>query len=128
MKEFMFLIRNDGADKEGLSPVKHLEFLNECKKYINELKRDGRLISAQPLVREGKIISGTPKAWNVSQFIPSNEVQVGYYHILANDMDEAVAIAKKNPEFFYSSTAKIEVRPVKMAEETTGFVYPSNSL
>jgi hypothetical protein len=128
MKEFMFLIHNDGADKEGLSPVKHQQFLNDCKSYINELKREGKLISAQPLIREGKIISGTPKAWTVSPFNQLQEVQVGYYHILAKDIDEAIDIAKKNPEFYYSNTAKIEVRPVKMAEETTGFIYPGKSI
>jgi len=49
-------------------------------------------------------------------------VQVGYYHILANDIDEAIAIAKENPEFAYVPSATIEVRPAKMKEEKTNFV------
>ena len=53
------------------------------------------------------------------------EIQVGYYHIFAADLDEAVAIAKRNPEFRYTATAKIEVRPIKAMEEDTGFVYPA---
>lgn len=52
------------------------------------------------------------------------EIQVGYYHILARDLDEAVEIAKNNPEFEYGTTARIEVRPVKTKEETTGYTYP----
>ena len=51
-------------------------------------------------------------------------MQVGYYHILANDIDEAVAMAKENPEFEYVLSASIEVRPIKMKEEKTDFVYP----
>lgn len=39
-------------------------------------------------------------------------------------MEEAIAIAKANPEFAYSKTAKIEVRPIKMREESTRFEYP----
>ena len=39
-------------------------------------------------------------------------------------MNEAIAIAKENPEFEYVPTATIEVRPIKMKEEATKFVYP----
>ncbi|TWI94540.1 hypothetical protein JN11_04650 [Mucilaginibacter frigoritolerans] len=39
-------------------------------------------------------------------------------------MDEAVAIAKSNPEFEYVVSATIEVRPIKVKEEQTNFVYP----
>jgi hypothetical protein len=35
-----------------------------------------------------------------------------------------VTIAKANPEFEYGTAARIEVRPVKIKEQTTGFVYP----
>jgi hypothetical protein len=48
----------------------------------------------------------------------------GYYHILANDMDDAIAIAKNNPEFAYTKTARIEVRPIKMKEESIAYTYP----
>ena len=46
----------------------------------------------------------------------------------AKDMVEVVAIAKGNPEFEYGTTARIEVRPVKMKEENTGFVYAQTLL
>jgi hypothetical protein len=39
-------------------------------------------------------------------------------------MDEAIAISKANPEFEYGKSARIEVRPVKVKEESTGYVYP----
>ncbi len=68
--------------------------------------------------------SGTKDNWNTHPLADLNEVIVGYYHILANDLDDATAIAKRNPEFEFSATARVEVRPVKMKEETTGFEYP----
>jgi hypothetical protein len=126
MKEFMFLIRNKSNNFDGLSSEHQQEFLQKCKDYIGDLKKDGKLIAAQPLVREGKIISCPTGAWNESALDNSGVVQVGYYHILADNMDEAIAIAKNNPEFEYGTTASIEVRPVKMKEESTGFVYPKN--
>ena len=54
------------------------------------------------------------------------EVIVGYFHILARDLTEAVDIAKSNPEFAFSNTARIEVRPIKMKEQTTGYEYPTH--
>jgi hypothetical protein len=39
-------------------------------------------------------------------------------------LQDAIDIAKGNPEFIYGSTVRIEVRPIKTKESTTGFVYP----
>lgn len=127
MKEFMLYIRNIGNQKSTLGEEEHLAFLKECERYIQELKKENRLISAQPLVREGVIISGKEGAWSEELIDPSKLIQVGYYHVRANNLGEAVTIAKANPEFAYSKTAQIEVRPVKMKEENTGFVYPVNA-
>ena len=57
-------------------------------------------------------------------FNEAKEIIVGYYHILANDLSDAIAIAKGNPEFEYGTTARIEVRPIKTKEESTGYIYP----
>jgi hypothetical protein len=124
MKEFMLLIRN-GIDHQAEWPAnQHKEFLKKCEAYIGRLKQEQKLISAQPLIREGRIISGRSGAWKEEPFNETKEVQVGYYHIFAGDLDEAIAIAKLNPEFEYGTTARIEVRPVKTKEATTEFVYP----
>lgn len=124
MKEFMLYIRNIDNQKTTLAEEEHVAFLKACETYIQELKNENRLISAQPLVREGVIVSGREGSWHEELIDPSKLIQVGYYHILANNLGEAVHIAKANPEFTYSKTAQIEVRPVKMKEESTGYVYP----
>ncbi len=124
MKEFMLLIRNEEEHLEERSPEKYQEFLKKCMDYINELTKDGKLKSAQPLQREGKIIKRPKDAWKDGPFNETKEIIVGYYHIMANDLDEAIAIAKRNPEFEYNPSASIEVRPIRMKEQTTGFVYP----
>lgn len=124
MKEFMLLIRNQIGHQAAWPPDQHKEFLKKCEAYIGNLKKEGKLISAQPLVREGKIIAGTKGGWKELPFDETREVQVGYYHILAKDMEEAVSIAKDNPEFEYGTTARVEVRPIKTKEETTNFIYP----
>ncbi len=93
--------------------------------YIDALRKQGKLKSAQPLVREGTMVSGSKGSWVAGPFHESREIIVGYYHILADDMDDAIAIAKGNPEFEYGTTARVEVRPIKMKEESTQFVYPN---
>lgn len=79
------------------------------------------MIAAQPLVKKGMVISVRPEDGKRKL---SARIQVGYYHIRARDMDEAVSLAKGNPEFEYGKTARIEVRQIKTEEEKTGFVYP----
>jgi hypothetical protein len=125
MKEFMFYIRNKKDAKESLTGEKHLEFISKCEEYIGHLKANGQLIAAQPLMREGTVISLTNKQWIHNDISSDKEVQVGYYHILANDLDEAMRIARENPEFEYVPSASIEVREVKVREVETGFEYPT---
>ncbi len=127
MKEFMLIIRNEIDHQTKWSSEQHWEFLKKCERYIDNLKKEGKLISAQPLLREGKIISGKKDTWKDVPFNEAKEIQVGYYHILAGNLDEAISIAKENPEFEYGTTARIEVRPIKMKEETTNFVYPKKN-
>ena len=124
MKEFMLIIRNEGDGKAAFSPEQHQHFLKACEVYIEELTKSGNLKSAQPLVREGVMVSGSADGFLEGPFTTTSEMIVGYYHILASDIDEAIAIAKRNPEFAHVKGAKIEVRPVKTAEQTTGFQYP----
>ncbi|MBS1689771.1 MAG: hypothetical protein JSS96_13670 [Bacteroidetes bacterium] len=124
MKEFMLHIRNQGDAKAALSAEKHLAFIKECESYIDVLKAENKLIAAQPLVREGVVITQTESGWNEVALNAGNEVQVGYYHIRAEDINEAISIAKQNPEFEYVPTASIEVRPIKTKEQETGFEYP----
>jgi hypothetical protein len=125
MKEFMFFIRKQSNSQETLSTEQHHKFLKACESYIGKLKSDGKLISAQPIEWKGKIISSSDGKWNDVSFNESKEVIGGYYHILAKDLEEASVIAKANPEFQFNPNTRIEVRPIKMKEESTGFVYPN---
>ena len=127
MKEFMLLIRNEIDHQASWSQDKHQQFLKACQVYIEDLKSDGKLISAQPLIREGRMVSRTKGNWQDGPFHDSKEVILGYFHVLAEDLDEAVAIAKRNPEFEHGTTARVEVRPVKMKEESTSFKYPGKA-
>ena len=125
MKEFMFYIRNEKDAKNSMTTDQHLTFIKKCESYIGALKAENKLIAAQPLVREGVVVSKINNEWTKELLSPNKEVQVGYYHILAKDLDEAIRIAKDNPEFEYVPSASIEIRPIKTKEVDTGFVYPN---
>jgi len=127
MKEFMLLIRNEIDHQASWPPEWHQQFLKACEAYIGDLKKEGKLISAQPMDRQGTMVSRVQSQWKEGPFHEEKEVIVGYYHVLALNLNDAVAVAQRNPEFEYSSTARIEVRPIKMKEETTGFVYPEKA-
>jgi hypothetical protein len=127
MSEYMLLVRNQMDHQAGWPPEKHQRFLKSCEAYIDGLMKDGRLKIAQPLVREGVLLSGLKGAWKESPFNEGNEVQVGYYHIVAKDLREAIDIAKGNPEFEFGTTARVEVRPIKAREESTGYAYPGKA-
>jgi uncharacterized membrane protein len=124
MKEYMLYIRNAGDAKAALTPEEHLAFVKKCEVYIGKLKAACKLIAAQPIVREGYVIKKNGSDWSKTTVDANTEVQVGYYHIFANNIEEAVEMAKENPEFEFVPSASIEVRPIKMKEEQTNFVYP----
>ena len=122
MPEFMFLIRNEIDHQADWSAERHVQFIKDCETYIAKLKEGGKLIAVQQLVKEGMIISHTGEEWNVRPMRGKGEVQVGYYHVLAKDMEEAIEIVKGNPEFVYGARARVEVRPVRTGEKETVLV------
>lgn len=125
MKEYMLRILNKIDHQKSWPAERHTEFVKKCEKYIGELQKGGHLIAAQPLTKSGTILSGTGADWKEEPLEKNGEVQVGYYHIRAHDLREAIELAKGNPEFEYSTTARIEIRPITKEEENTGFIYPS---
>lgn len=124
MQEFMLLVRNSVQHQANFKPEDQQEFLEQCRIYIEGLKAKGKLIAAQPIAKQGGYLSGEPGDWKLTAFPETPEVIVGYYHVRAESFDDAVEIAKGNPEFVFTKEARVEVRSIKTKEETTGFFYP----
>jgi len=124
MKEYMLLIRKQYEEYDAESQ----EFLKACETYINKLKNDGKLISAQPIESEDNMLLSKNTTWKVTRLDESTYIIGGYYHILAEDLDEAIEIAKANPEFEYHPNSRIEIRPIKTTEESTEFDYPKHAV
>ena len=124
MKEFMLILHSSEDLMEMLSYTEKKEFLHKVQNYIEHLKNEGKLKNAQPLERQGRVISGIFGAIKDEPLPKNKEIIIGYYHILANDVYEAIDIARHNSEFEYGKTTRIEIRPIKMKEELIDYVYP----
>lgn len=111
--EYLLLFR--GADwYNNLSPEELQQAMNRFKAWFDGLGEKGILKGAQPLVREGKIVSGKHgRVVADGPFAESKEAIGGYFLLAVNSLDEAVAVAKSCPSLEYGT--QIEVRPV--AEE-----------
>lgn len=121
----MFYIHNSLDSKRGMSQEEHLQFIKSCEHYLMKLKSENKLIAAQPLMSEGIILTYHEQNWKVE--IPdTSSIHVGYYHIRAQDIDEAISIAKGNPEFCFVPSASIEIHEIKTKESATWFIYPTS--
>jgi hypothetical protein len=125
VNEYMLLVRNQQDHSDAWPPERHREFLEACEIYIGDLRRGDNLVAAQPLVRDGVILTNEGGDWKEAPLEHKPDIQVGYYHIRAESLEDAIACAKRNPEFAFSPTARVEVRPLKASEPETGFDYPS---
>ena len=125
MNEYMLRVLNRGDHQRTWTPERHTEFVKKCEVYINELLEAGKLHAAQPLAKQGVVVSGAKGAFAIEPLQIAEEIQTGYYLVRAESLDDAIAIAKGNPEFEYSTTARVEVRPLRAEEHSTGFKYPT---
>ncbi len=111
--EYMLLFRGTTCDK-GLSPEETEKVLNRFMGWFETLKAQGKLKAGQPLMREGKIVSGANGRTVVDgPFAESKEAIGGYFLLTVADFDEAVAIARQCPTLEFGLS--VEVRPI--AEE-----------
>ncbi len=115
MKEFLLLFRSEGDNLIGMSPEQQQQHVQKIGAYISGLIKKGILKGAQPLEMAGTTVIGNRGVFKDGPYNESKEVIAGYFHIVAKDLDEAVAIAKANP-MFQDVAAKIEVRPIKTLE------------
>jgi hypothetical protein len=115
--EYLLLFRGSNWDK-GLSPEQLQKTVDQFMAWFERLKQQGKVKGGQPLERSGKIVSGKGgRTVADGPFAESKEAIGGYFLLLVDDLDEAIAIAQQCPVLEYGST--VEVRPI--AEECPTF-------
>ena len=108
--EHLLLIRGTQWSS-GMSPAQLQAVMTDFYAWVEGLSRDGILRGAQPLMEEGKLVTGA-KGASVTDgvFAESKEAIAGYFLLAVADPDEALSIARDCPILEYG--AQIEVRPV----------------
>jgi hypothetical protein len=108
--EYMLLFRGPQWDK-SLSPQELQQVMDKVMAWAERLQGQGKARSGQPLGAQGRIVSGK-KGGLVADgpFAESKEAIGGYLLLQADDLSEAIEIARSNPTLEYGVT--IEVRPV----------------
>lgn len=95
----------------GMSPAQLQKIMTDFYGWVEDLSRKGILKGAQPLVEEGKIVSGS-QGRHVTDgvFAESKESIAGYFLLAVPDETEAIRIAQACPILEHGAT--IEVRPI----------------
>lgn len=108
--EFLLLIRGTHWN-HGLSAAELQRIMADFYAWVDDLARKGVHLGAQPLMEEGKLVSG-PKGHSVTDgaFAESKEAIAGYFRLAVRTLQEAVQLAQACPILAYG--AQIEVRPI----------------
>ena len=110
----MLVCYNDEKHWDALPVSEQDRIVSECVAYADDLSRSGHLRASgrlQPTATAKTVRDGRGKTMVTDgPFAESKEVLAGYYLITCKDLDEAMAIAARNPKL--PSGGSIEVRPL----------------
>ncbi|MDF1754484.1 MAG: YciI family protein [Verrucomicrobiales bacterium] len=108
--EYLLLIRGTHWT-HGMSPTKLQKSMTDFYAWVDGLAEAGILRGAQPLMEEGKVISGK-QGTSVTDgvFVESKEAIAGYFQLAVPSMEAALSHAGTCPILDYG--AEIEVRPI----------------
>jgi hypothetical protein len=108
--EYMLLFRGPHWDR-GLSQQELQAAMDKMMAWFEGLNERGKVKAGQPLGAQGRIISGINGQLVVDgPFAESKEAVGGYLLLQADNLNEAVEIARSMPTLKYGIT--VEVRPI----------------
>ena len=99
MNEFMLFIKATGNPVGNLSQEKQDEHIQKVGGFIQDIVTQGKMKNAQPLIPNGVILSNEDGRFTEQPINEKEEMIVGYYHIQAENLNEAIIIAKSDPRF-----------------------------
>ncbi len=108
--EYLLLIRGTHWS-HGMSPTELQKSMTDFYAWVDGLVAADILRGAQPLMEEGKLVTGSQgAAVTDGVFVESKEAIAGYFHLAVDSMDEALTHARSCPIVEYG--AEVEVRPI----------------
>lgn len=112
MKNYLITIFNSPeAEKtwENLTPEQMQASLSKYMAYSERLRNEGRLLAGEGLSMNGHTIRGTGADQHVTDgpHILAKELVGGFYFITAENLDEALAIARDCPGLGHGATVEV---------------------
>jgi len=108
--QYLLLSRGNDWDR-SLSPAELQKVMSSFLTWFERLSADGILIKGQPLMDEGRLVTGkNGRTVADGPFAESKEAIGGYFLIQADSFDDAVAIAQQCPMLEFGLI--MEVRPI----------------
>ncbi|HZH67191.1 MAG TPA: YciI family protein [Flavisolibacter sp.] len=107
MEKFMLIFH--GGIKADASPADLQANMGKWMAWVEQMNKEGKYVSGEPLLPGGKLVSGPASATD-GPYTEGKEVVGGYFVINAANMDEAVAECSNYPDFDYGG--KVQVRQV----------------
>src|SRR4029079_11527106 len=111
MKDFLLILKTEGSVWTDLSPEQLQKHMEHGNAYIGIVVKKGKLKNANPVDKGSRIVTESNGTMKDGPFNETKEVVAGYFLIAAEDINEAVEIAKANP-IFKDIPTKIEVHPM----------------
>ena len=113
MEKFMLIFHGGQLDDPSAEQMQ--ENMGKWMAWIEKLSKAGTYVEGEPLLPGGKLVSGpNGKMVTDGPYTEGKEVLGGYFIVKANDMDEAVEIAKGCPDFELGCS--VQVRQVLKVE------------
>jgi hypothetical protein len=109
MEQFM-LIFHGGTDENTFPSAEAMQaHMGKWIAWVEKLKKNGQYSSGEPLIPGGKLVSGPAgKSVTDGPYTEGKEVVGGYFVIKAKNIDEAIAITKKDyPDFDFGGSVQI---------------------
>ena len=115
MKKFLLLLHENVASMQQLSPKEMENLVQAHFTWAQKLGSLGKFVGGDGLQETGAQILGKESTIKDGPYMESKEMIGGYYIILAEDLAEAVELAKNCPCHLWGGTT--EVRPIMEYEE-----------
>jgi hypothetical protein len=115
MSQFMLFIKATGNPIGNLPQEKQEAHIKKVGGYIQNLAVNGSLKNAQPLIPNGVVVSNLDGSFSETAIDEKQEMIVGFYHIQAKNMTDAIKIAKSDPRF-KDGKWRIEIREIMKVE------------
>ena len=112
MAQFMYLIRNEGADFSKYSATDFQELNKKYQAWTEKIKTEGRFLAGEKLTKDlGKSLRIKQREIVVDgPYAESKEAIAGFYLIEADNLSEALEFGKGCPALSYGGS--LEVREI----------------